>query len=271
MKYPEYDPEITRRPPVRGFLSLFARMEGGVASRLTPKKWDSTLAELSYLHVKGDNGRFRSNLRIARQFVGVPTLHEPLRESMKFLNNPNQLKRMQEDLHTRTMTELDGALREYRRGKINRGNTVGKVTELVTIGLMTRYAHPWMLISPSLPHHEQDDTKKEQHFDVALAISSGEADESYYLQVKRACTGRCCNERLVFGHRYDSRIQFVSGCCDLGLGATGENIDTTIPRLLLAEHADSATPEDIKQLDILTDNLLFNISADLMPRGYVTA
>ncbi len=270
MRYPEYPADLDRRQPLTGLLRLFAQLEGGVSSDTKRLTWSQHIAEMSRLHYNGEKQRFRKRLGVFKSVNGVPQLYGPLHASIKFLNNHNELIRLQRKQHGIVVEEL----RTWDKNIANAGDYArasGRMTELVALGLLNRYGHPWILAAPALPHHEGDATKVAKHFDIALAIGNQGDDEAYALQIKKACSGRCGETAYHHDqtHVYMPAIQIVSGCCDLGIKTNEGMINSTVVDLLVAEYDERAAAADIKWLDELTDNLLFNISADLLPRGTV--
>lgn len=268
MKYPEYPTDLERRQPLRGFLGLFARMETGVSSDIAKLSWSQHLAELSRLFYLDDKQRTRKRANIVRGLQDVPPLHKPLQETLLFVNNHNEVVRLQQKTHQHVIDELRDQRLEYEKaGQYNAD--AGRMTELAALGLLTRYAHPWVLVAPSLPHHDSEATLTSRHYDIALAVGNKDNEELYTFQVKKGCSGRCGNHATYdYAKKYQPHIQIVSGCCDLGIHTTWQGtVDDRTVRLLVAEFDETASADDIHYLDSLTDNLIFNASADLLPRG----
>jgi|GEM_PF-3981915 hypothetical protein len=271
MQYPEYAPDLERRQPIGGFLSIFGQLEFGVSGDNTKLSWSQYIAEQSRIYTQGNEQRFRKRLQRAPATQEVPALYQPLHASLKFLKNHNELVRLQQGLHRLAVDELRGWKSDplASAGEYNR--SAGRMAEITAIVLLTRYAHPWILVGPTLPHQENNGDTTPRHFDIALAIGESESEELYNLQVKKGCSGRCGKAPTYdYAHKYATSVQIVSGCCDLGIVTTQNGlVEGETAGLLIAEYDEVVSLSDIKRLDVLTDQLLFNITADLLPRGQV--
>lgn len=198
-----------------------------------------------------------------------PTEKKTLLRTMHTLllmrDQPEKINYVRNELHARTIRALRYVFSQRRE------TWQGQPAEYTALGLLTRYAHPSLLAYRSLPHHELD-TDVASHYDVGLVTDEPDGSVgSYYMQVKTFCLGRCGlssgkKNLESYEPRYRPLIQFVSGCCDLGLGG---NRHESLPasQLLIKEWQDDASADQVKYLDTLTDNLLFNVTADLLPRG----
>jgi hypothetical protein len=96
---------------------------------------------------------------------------------------------------------------------------------------------------------------------------------SHKIQIKRACIGLCAeysDRPAKFTEKYNHDICLVSGCCDLKFDSGVDGTPSFTTAILLAkEHGESATSEEITQLDHLTNNLLFAITSDPRRRGLI--
>ena len=154
----------------------------------------------------------------------------------------------------------------------------GDIAELTACTLFTRLAHPWMLALPSLKHHDLawglPLGAEKRSYDVSL-LETGPAQRhtnDYRLQVKLGCVG-LCNEPATSRHAavradYSADVVLVSGHCDMGLQRYDDNlIDTRIPDALVREVTGEATPEEIDTLDVVTNTLLLDITANTHRRS----
>lgn len=174
-------------------------------------------------------------------------------------------------IHQRYMHEqIVGAINSNLSKKVPER---GKLAEYVFAGLLTRYAHPDMLAYLALPHHEENNDVA-GHFDVGVIIRNPGGDwDTYHLQSKAMCFGLCglgndtSTQKLEeYKSRYHPEVQLVSSCCHLGADDSGTKLQNTA-RLLVREREGALAYDDIKLLDNVTDNLVFNMSFDLLPRG----
>ncbi|CAN5406292.1 hypothetical protein BH10PAT3_BH10PAT3_7200 [soil metagenome] len=269
MKYPNYEFTAEEQAtPVLAMAQIVAARELRVRKQQNIATWSEKLGNVCLLFAEGHDARVRSALKNTGQTCGIPDTYTFLPKVITFRNNRTQLQREQQLLHGSVVRNLDNALRTQTKDKLYTNRERGAITELTALGILTRYAHPWIIALPALPHHEAD-INTPDHFDIGIALQEGGRPEKYLLQVKTSCTGRCgCTPRVRVDGKYASSIQLVSGCCDLGFKNSGYNpADFSVSRTLVAEFDELATNNDIKQLDVLSDNLLFNVTADLMPRG----
>jgi hypothetical protein len=215
----------------------------------------------------------RALVQKERSKPGVHGLHKILLDTVFFQTNAGAVARAQQDMHTNVIQKMKTAfmVKNEELGPRN-----GRLTELAALALLTRYAHPQMIAYPSLIHHEQD-SNKPMHYDVGVSIASGSSLTTHLLQVKKPCLAACDEgtrstqrdgRRLL--DRYCSSIQLLSGCCELGIDTASDgNINPTLPIMLMAEYGDLTTPDEVQLLDNLSDKLLFDMTADLLPRGNV--
>lgn len=193
-------------------------------------------------------------------------LYERVHMLMQSKEQPYKLARYQRKLHESTI----GALNAWRR-EAKSPHKWGRVVELTALASLTRYAHPAMLAYPSLSHHEQD-TDLGSHYDIGVVFRNPDQTvSSHYVQVKAACFDQCANPHskapvIETQDRYRPIIQLLSGCCDLDMnGRAGMGSNTAA--LLVKERRGAATYDEIKQLDVISDRLILNLTSDLLLRG----
>ncbi len=146
------------------------------------------------------------------------------------------------------------------------GNLRGELSQLVTLGLLSRYAHPWVMALPSLIHHDNGKAHR-NNYDVLLTetMPSQAQPQHYKLQVKTECVGLCCDRpepKRRPQKEYSSDIILVSACCDL---QRGDKRDTSLQNfyaaeLLIKEYDETATPDEIIELDDYTNSLLLSVT-----------
>lgn len=264
MKFPEYTSHDDFELPIREVINVFARCEAGIRSNA--KSWSQHLGVACVQLARDNTIQAREAIKRIKKNNNIPPKHKHTPNLLQQRNNPNALAREQRAMHATVMGKLTKDLQLYASG----GDSVpiGTITERTALGLLSRYAHPWMLVVPALPHLDQGDMMHQQNFDICMAVNEAGEQRGYMLQVKTDCCGRCgLNGKKADTEGYTSNIQFVSGCCDLGLKDEDSKFCTDVPGLLVKEFHGSATTEQVNYLDVLTDNLLFNITADLLPRG----
>lgn len=145
------------------------------------------------------------------------------------------------------------------------GEVKGELAQKVALGLITRYAHPWIMATPSLLHHDNG-TVRSFNYDMLVAESmpNNWETQSYKVQVKSACAGLCCDrpERRTPQKQYNEDIAIVSACCDL---QRGDDRDVNLVNfraadLLVKEHDGTATTDEIHELDAFSDSLILSIT-----------
>lgn len=269
MKYPDINiNDLEYAVPVRKLTEVIASRERNLIPKHNSQPWSLRLGALCLLADERNNQHIRAALNETKKNTDLPTVYNFIPQMLTFKNNISRLQQEQQLLHGAVIEELTPLVLKEDKGQY--ANTIqrGRIAELTTLGLLTRYAHPWVIAVPTLPHHDAD-LNKSFHFDIALAIQDGNNSTGHMLQVKSSCIGRCDGDNpLNINSYYAPSIQLVSGCCDLGFeynGFRGMNYDTA--RDLANEYYDSASTAEIKRLDVLTDNLLLNTTSDLLPRG----
>lgn len=276
MRTPEYPEELVpdARVAVLGAFSVYAGYDSAISNdRAGDATWSEVLADYAVAAIHNDARmkRIKNRLRSLDRDT-VPEAFVPALDSLVQLNNPNELLRIQERQYALAAKKLEKLKRKIARKNIDeglRGHYIGQRNELVTLMLLTRYKHPWLFAFPALPHHENDEDRQ-AHYDVALGTLEGVfTDEPHYrgykLQVKTMCSGMCGGEPTENkSAEYDDSVQIVSACCNLkGDGRSSAYTSA----LLLSEYKGRLKESGIAQLDVVTDRLLFDITADLLPRG----
>lgn len=173
----------------------------------------------------------------------------------------------QQSLHYAVMNRIN----TLRKGRIDVHKT-GELAEYVTLALLTRYAHPDMLGYKSLQHHELD-VDSPGHYDVGTLIRDpGNTIASYRLQVKLGCVSLCetgtGDDDTLRQHqsRYRPSVQIISGCCHLKEFGQGQDV-RKLARQLAAERDNTLDTVGVKKLDTATDNLVWAMTTDQLPRG----
>ena len=268
MIYPTYEAETTNRH-IDGLTKALAAqdielvpLESRKSDRINASIMLGKLCRLSARNDRKHKNEEKAAIRDLRQKEALDTPHNLYIDMLAFKTSPNYVRSAQQALHAHFVERLKEPKPQ-----------AGIRTEEIAMTLLSRYAHPWLIALPALPHHE-DNTQGADifHYDISLSARDSEfAGSEHFLQVKTYCLGRCGNEpRQPIADRYDHSIQLVSGCCDLGIGSYPEDWDTVTDNLI-AEFDGVGDDDQIKYLDVLTDNLLFNITADLLPRGELNA
>lgn len=269
MRYPVYPDTLERRRPVPEAVELLARRERGFGeggsfsdrSSLAVGQLCVDLAQSRNTHAS----RRKKLIKATRPSVSEHSTERMLFDMISFQKSPAYVERSQQALHKRMIDNLRIHLSGDRNGELT-----GFATEAVATALLTRYAHPGMVVFPTLAHHEKDKALS-MHYDIGLTVRGEEAVSGHLLQVKMACQGRCEGATVATsdGSRYSQAIQFVSGCCDLGMDyrSLDDGNNRLIPELLVAEYDDELTPAQVNVLNYYSNSLLHNITNDSLPRG----
>jgi hypothetical protein len=267
MKYPQF--AVTERTPhiVDGMIADIAWREQSTSLRYTKEPSSSYGKFVADLCVSIDSQA--NTPLIFPKLSQNPTLPQRLYrrqfDLIRARHDGGQLAIAQHKLHETVISGLKRAVDNRDRSQQVRG----RLAELVTLGLHSRYAHPGVLAYQALQHHERDDDI-DSHFDVGVILRNPDfTTDSHFLQVKTNCLGRCgrpvTKEAESHLGNYRPIVQFVSACCDLDLGRKGA--DTNVPELLVGEFFDQVNSDDVNRLDNLTDQLLLNMTTNLLPRG----
>lgn len=270
MRYPNYESHQDIAAPVAGLIDIYARTETEVVLESKSKSWSQLLGELSVMHVRGIHKRKDRMFRQLKEQQPLPSQYRPLHDILRFPKNKGEVARAQQRMHAVAIERL-GAIATDDKGFVYRNFERGRLAEFTALGLLTRYAHPWILAAPALPHHESDGNRLAKHFDIAVSFGSSNGDESHALQIKSLCRQTRSRHYREFENKtkqYDHSIQIISGCCDLKLPVhprLGTHAGTA--QLLIDEFNDKVDDRTVAHLDKLTNDLIFNISADLLPRG----
>lgn len=268
MKYPEVSVAPEAVPPVNGIIEVFGGWE--VGDRANARSWSESLGRVCVQFARGNPKQAQAMLKKSRRTHDHIPPHRAVSEVLQFRKNVPRLRHEQKALHATTVDLLKEGIQSYQdaANEGQRGGVIGRTAEQTTIALLGRYAHPDIVVLPALKHMDTGEGRGGNNFDVCLAVNDGGEPKGYMLQVKKQCSGRCGDGRSsVRKYFYNPPVQFVSGHCDLGLGAEAGAMDLTVPTMLVSEFAGEATAEEVKALDVLSDHLLFNITADLLPRG----
>jgi hypothetical protein len=183
--------------------------------------------------------------------------------------------RIRREMHGKTVEDIQqlqsGITRivsssDYRGGtRGEMGHLRGTLAQRVALGLITRYAHPWLMAAPSLIHHDNGEIKR-HNYDMLVVESmpSNPEPQAYKVQVKTDCAGLCCDrpERRRPQQQYNEDIIIVSACCDL---QRGDDRDTALSNfraadLLVKEYAGEASEEEVRELDAFSDSLILSIT-----------
>lgn len=269
MRYPDYPDTLERRRPVPEAVALLAHRERGFGEHTSVSDRSSrAVGQLCVDLAQSGNAhttRRKKLLRAARPSVSEHSTERMLFDMISFQKSPTYVERSQQALHKRMIDNLRIHLSGDRKGELT-----GFATEEVATALLTRYAHPGMVVFPTLSHHEKDKALS-MHYDIGLTMRGEEAVSGHLLQVKMACQGRCEGATVATrdGGRYSQAIQFVSGCCDLGMDYTSldDGNNRLIPELLVAEYDDELNTTQVNLLNYYSDSLLYNITHDGLPRG----
>jgi hypothetical protein len=144
------------------------------------------------------------------------------------------------------------------------GEVRGELAQKVALGLITRYAHPWLMAAPSLLHHDNGTVKSFNYDMLVVEALPQHQDQSYKVQVKTACAGLCCDrpERRIPQQSYNQDVVIVSACCDLQRGDERDTglVDFRAADLLTKEYEGTATTEEIHELDAFSDSLILSIT-----------
>ncbi|HSX29211.1 MAG TPA: hypothetical protein VLE73_01480 [Candidatus Saccharimonadales bacterium] len=184
-------------------------------------------------------------------------------------------KHFQEQAHANAIREL-GLQARQSRVSIASGREKGESIRLragrgaqqrVVAGLI-RYAHPWLGVIPSLPHH--DDTICQRTNYDTLVIESGpdwnNHPVTHKVQVKRDCLGFCGDQNgAIIGkqmrHRYARDIALVSDHCDTHARLNRKCTEHGLGIILRKELDGEATADDLRHLDLTTDHLVLAVTA----------
>ncbi|HET8708759.1 MAG TPA: hypothetical protein VFL85_00605 [Candidatus Saccharimonadales bacterium] len=210
-----------------------------------------------------DGARYTIDRRDRR---GTNNILSVVHDMVLNVENKVQATALQQELHRQVIRSIGNALTYYK------ADGRGHVGERTGLGLLTRYSHADMLAYPSLPHHESSPVDLTGHYDIGVILRNPDNSiDAHHLQLKAGCFGLCAKGEPTKHYndvrkRYRPSVQLVSGCCHLGMGRDSWPANP-IPKLLLKEASDAATAPEIKYLDNLTDNLLFQMTTEQLPRG----
>lgn len=155
---------------------------------------------------------------------------------------------------------------EGQETKRKASNIRGELAQKVVLGLVTRYAHPWIMATSSLLHHDSGAAKRNNYDMLVVESMPGNAEktQAYKVQVKTDCAGLCCDrpKRRKPQQLYNEDIIIVSACCDL---QRGDHRDTGLVNfraadLLIREYEETITPSELHELDALSDSLILSIT-----------
>lgn len=267
MKYPET--QLNRSPsPVFKAVDAIAKREI-VSHGFSRKNNKHGIGQfcLDLVRVGQDDRQKQRQLVKSAKRKRIDQAAPALFQMIEFQNSTSYLEKAAQDAHKSSILRLRKSLSDFSKEDADH-SAIGAVTENVFSALLTRYAHPWIVTFPAFMHHEADGNNG-MHYDIGLVIDGDSESSSHLLQVKTKCLGVCGDshgkrELSAESKRYKPDIQLLSGCCHL------QQDTGNIPRIaqqLITEF--SGTPGDslVKELDVITDGVLFNVSADLLPRG----
>jgi hypothetical protein len=192
-------------------------------------------------------------------------------------------RREQQVLESRVELQAQTVLRLGEISLLPRSAQGGVPTELVTIALLERQMHPWLLSTHALPHHDQGATimrdgqpLRNRNFDVLTTQSiPNEKTRFFRLQCKTDCLGIChefygvmnndsLEARIRARHRAatsEMSVKEISGCCDLDIWnpeKRGQAKDTM--SMLVREQGGETSEQDILDLDELSSGLTLTAS-----------
>lgn len=207
---------------------------------------------------------------------------------LRHRNQPQTVERERKAMHGTVVSELQYYLKQgnhfLRSPKkptpsqtAAQSKRVGTINELTSLGLVTRYAHPWALAMPALLHHDQNEGDTTESYDNILVEALPGRDALFYrLQLKSECIGACKgnlqeNTKGPQGQkrRYVSDIRLISGHCDLAYDRKNPVDNSYFPlgTLLVREAVGRPSAEDIETLDMASNQLLFTATSDDSRRG----
>lgn len=155
-----------------------------------------------------------------------------------------------------------------RAEKLDARGIKGELAQKVALGLITRYAHPWLMATPSLLHHDNGKVKANNYDMLVVESMPDHEAQAYKVQVKTACAGLCCDqtrkqrERPLPQRNYNEDVVVISACCDLQRGDHRDVnlINFRAADLLVKEHEGLATTDEISELDGFSDSLILSIT-----------
>lgn len=199
----------------------------------------------------------------------LPPAQVALRAATKLIferNSRRPIAEMQSAIHKWAVTNavnVDNKLRfrgEARMGQVN--DLLGKRTEMLTVGLLSRPAMPGVLALPALPHHEAALQAKTLNYDLVLleTETAGPEVAAHRVQVKTTCLGLSYLHETPFVEPswYEPGIAVVSGCCEIVDG--DETSYGAITQTLRREMLGKASQRDIDRLDILSESVITAIA-----------
>lgn len=270
MKFPRFPDDMRRSYVSVGLVEDIADREREFATHYdsTIDPYSVRLGRLCLELVDGDeatNGlpNYQSN----RSHLSQPEVrvYDALRRLALFACNSERAEKAQRNLHNAAV----GVLEEVTGQRDAKQRAT--MSEYVTLGLLTRYAHPNMLAYPALQHHECD-TDTPGHYDIGVIVNNpGNVIESNHIQVKLACFGICRGEApssklQEFQAHYRPSVQLLSACCHLQAFSRGLNKDR-LAHQLIAERLGTLDKTAIKQLDNTTDSFVLAMTTEQLPRG----
>lgn len=295
MRYPNYPPAQYRKPTrniVEGYVNFFGKYEADhrndidmfrpahlrrIAMQigrgcLVAADHNSKAAARIFARARRNLEPAVANpsLRIGREAAQLDTIANMLQNR----NNSEQVTAARESLHEQAVRDI----RTIRRNQAVLDDGVspfrgpvaemrGMLAQKVTLGLFTRYAHPYLMAVPALIHQDNGPQKR-SNFDVLLVESMPGTEEisTYKLQIKCECLGLCTERKTQPWHRtqddYDSDITLVSACCDLQRGdnRSRDLRDFRVADLLVKEFDGDITPDEVGELDGFTNSLILSVT-----------